>query len=463
MNTDSTAREATIAVATAAEAEAKADAAAATRPGDRVDRHERFIPVTRYDLQACLARARGWQGAQAKLWQRALHCLAAWRHQHYRERLQTLLECYLPFSPDTDTAALRSLAPEERERCRRQLVAGIEGLLERANYTRMSEDDLQRLLRERSPYGLYLDVDLSEYEEVLLYYRGSDVETREERAPWWLYLRKERFEVPIFKRLFLLVKLKTEETRLVEIMAAEGVERARAKRILRQRRAHLPPQISCDHIYLKIFKRIPQIDLEMLFPNTKIGFRPLDKLKLGVTAGGGTVAGVVGSATKLMAATNPFALAGALAALAAVLFRQVTKFFHTRNRYMMELAQNLYFHNLANNRGALTLLADRAEEEDVKEDLLLYTFLCEQPVSEGELAVLDRRIEDFLREECGVAVNFDAEDALQRLMEYGVVELTAERTLHALPPAEACRHLDRLWDRLLDAETFDAAEAAATG
>jgi hypothetical protein len=41
-----------------------------------------------------------------------------------------------------------------------------------------------------------------------------------------------------------------------------------------------------------------------------------------------------------------------------VIFRQVMSFFNTRNHYMMLLAQNLYFCSLANNRGALTLIAD---------------------------------------------------------------------------------------------------------
>jgi hypothetical protein len=81
----------------------------------------------------------------------------------------------------------------------------------------------------------------------------------------------------------------------------------------------------------------------MLFPNTRIAFRPFDKLRLFVTA-----AGVMETATKLLAATNPLTLAVAIAGLSAVIF-QVMGFFNTRNRYMMVLAQNLYFCSLANN------------------------------------------------------------------------------------------------------------------
>jgi hypothetical protein len=215
--------------------------------------------------------------------------------------------------------------------------------------------------------------------------------------------------------------------------------------------------VSSDFIYVKVFKRIPQIDIEMLFPNTKVNFRPLDKLKLMVTAGGGTVAGVAGTATKLLAATNPFTLAFGVFGLSAVIFRQAMKFFHTRNHYMMVLAQNLYFCSLANNRGALTLIADGAEEEDAKEDMLLYAFLARNPADHDALPELKEMITRFLKERCGVSVNFDVEDALKRLRADGLVTVDANGKFNAVAPQDARAHLDRLWDRLLDVDRLDRA------
>jgi hypothetical protein len=316
---------------------------------------------------------------------------------------------------------------------------------------------VQRLLIERSPYGLNLNVDLTEFDEALLYYRGTGTIVREERNPWRFYLRKERHEVPIFERLFLLLKLKPAETRIAEIMTATGADRARATRMLQKARAHFPPGVSSDFIYVKVFKRIPQIDIEMLFPNTKVNFRPFDKLKLMVTAGGGTVAGVAGTATKLLAATNPFTLAFGVFGLSAVIFRQAMKFFHTRNHYMMVLAQNLYFCSLANNRGALTLIADGAEEEDAKEDMLLYAFLARNPADHDALPELNQMITRFLKERCGVSVNFDVEDALKRLRADGLVTVDANGKFNAVAPQDARAHLDRLWDRLLDVDSLDRA------
>lgn len=128
---------------------------------------------------------------------------------------------------------------------------------------------MQRLLVEQSPYGLNLKVDLSEFDEALLYYRGTGTIVREERNPWRLYLRKDRLDVPIFERLFLLLKLKPVEIRIAEIMASTQADRARAAREVQKARAHFPPGVSSDYIYVKIFKRIPQVASRCCFPTPK--------------------------------------------------------------------------------------------------------------------------------------------------------------------------------------------------
>jgi hypothetical protein len=425
------------------------------------ERGGHFIPVSRHGLKAKLIAMVKEDGGSERAWNRAFDCLAAWRHQSYRKLLLDLAEDYLRFNPDSDAASLIELDATGETKARAELIQGIETLLVQANYEQLSENDLRRILVERSPHGLSLKVDLVDFDDLLLYYRGTAVEVQEARNPWRLYLAKDRFEVPVFQRLFLLLKLKPVEALAAEIAATKGIDHPKALEIARKRRRHLPPGVSSGKIYLKVFKRIPQADLEMLFPNTRIAFRPFDKLKLCVTAGGGTAAGVAGTATKLLAATNPFALAVALAGLSAVIFRQVMGFFNTRNRYMMMLAQNLYFCSLANNHGALTLIADSAEEEDVKEDMLLYAFLARRPSHYGALADLKAAIQRFVAERCGAAIDFDANDALRRLLADGLVSKDAAGNLSAAAPDEARAHLDRLWDRLLDADMLDRSASPA--
>jgi hypothetical protein len=122
---------------------------------------------------------------------------------------------------------------------------------------------------------------------------------------------------------------------------------------------------------------------------------------------------------------------------------------------MMVLAQNLYFCSLANNRGALTLIADGAEEEDAKEDMLLYAFLARQASKHAALPELRDMVTNFLKERCGVSVNFDVEDALKRLRADGLVTADADGSFSAIAPEDARAHLDRLWDRLLDVDSLD--------
>ena len=79
-------------------------------------------------------------------------------------------------------------------------------------------------------------------------------------------------------------------------------------------------------------------------------------------------------------------------------------FFNTRSRYMMVLAQNLYFCSLANVLRALMLIAEYAEEEDVNEDMLLYAFLAQSPSHQEALSQARAAISGFLKERCEVSV-----------------------------------------------------------
>lgn len=422
---------------------------------------ERFIPISRFALLERLEQAEECAVARDPHWPVFVQHLSAWRHLEYRDRLMRLKERYLPFSPDRDTVRVLTYTDEELVEARRDLVDEIATLLERANYHRIDKAELEHLLDQRSPYGLHLNVDLSEFDDILLFSRGSGTVAKEYRDIKKLYLVKERYEVPVFQRLFLLAKLKPEAARIEEVMAEEGLDAAKAHKAVTQRRRHIPKEASSDFIYLKLFKNIPHSDLEMLFPNTKVAFKPLDKIRLGITAGGGTAAGVFGSVTKLLAAASPIAMGLALAGLAGVIFRQVMSFFNTRNHYMMVLAQNLYFHNLANNRGVLTLLADRAEEEDIKEDLLLYGFLAGNAGPRPTADTLKARAERFVHGSCGVGVDFDVEDALDCLGRDGIVTRRPDGTLHALPPREALTVLRRHWESGLG--PVEPSEAALNG
>ncbi len=308
-----------------------------------------------------------------------------------------LKRCYREFNPDRVTVSKRKLNGDERELLRRKLHPQLIELLRQANYIELTPDDFEAVLNRTSPRGLQVSVDLEAFDELGLHYRGMATRVDEMRDWRYLYLKKRTWITPIYRRLFLFFKLRPGHAGKDE----EGRDLS-------------------DFWYLKLFRDVPQSDLEMLLPNTKVRMHVFDKVKLGVTGGGGTISGVFATATKVGAAASPTTWAIALAGLIGVIWRQITKLFATRTRYMADLAQQLYFCNLDNNFGALAHIADLAREEETKEALLAYTFLAASPDGLTQRQ-LDSAVEEFLMENFGVTVDFEVEDGICKLRRAGLL------------------------------------------
>jgi len=426
------------------------DNAAAAGIGPSATR-EKFLPITRYALLDRLTLERSWPDGDAAQARRFLRYLDHWRRHSYSADLLELEQTYEPFSPDSDLLTTRTFTPEERLVMQKRLVEQMTRLLKQANFERVDPSDVKVILTQGSAYGLDLYVDLHAFEEILIFYRGATVTTERRRSAKKLFLWHEVVETPIFKRLFILFKLKPSEARVREVMAEQRVDRKEAERIVKRLRGVLPAAVKSDLIYMKLFKNIPRSDVEMIFPNTKVRFRLFDKIKFGVTASSGLGMGVIGTAGKVaLVSTNPIALVGALIGLGGVAARQASNFINQRNRYMVVMAQNLYFHAIADNRGVMILLADRAAEEDVKEDMLLYSVLAKERTNVRDLRAIDQAIEQYLKEAFDLDVDFDVDDALRRLKADGIVTEAADGTLETLPPREAALRVDQLWDSCLD-------------
>jgi Protein of unknown function (DUF3754) len=434
-------------IAATATARNRDDILSRAAPGEE---RECFIPVTINALVDRLTEAKAWPRGDARAAHRFFRYLEYWRRQQYTADMLDLQHAYEPFSPDTDLLITRAYDEQEKQGMRQRLIEGLKGILTQANYTSVDPSDVQIVLTKDSHYGLDLYVDLSAFDECLLFYRGA-TSRQDTRRRWRKFLRREEFEVPIFQRLFILFKLKPFEERVQEVMRTEKLNRREAEKLVKKMRAVLPDSVNEDFIYMKLFKNIPRNDIEMCFPNTQVRFRLFDKIKLGVTAGGGIGMGAVGAAGKLaLVASNPVAAAGAVAGLGAVAFRQFMSFNNQKQRYMVTMAQNLYFHSMADNRGVMIKLADRAAEEDVKEEILLYTVISKEKATRQDLKAIDSAIEHYLKTTFDVTVDFDLDDALQRLLADGIVTETADGVLETLPPAEAAEHLDAKWDVFLD-------------
>lgn len=127
-------------------------------------------------------------------------------------------------------------------------------------------------------------------------------------------------------------------------------------------------------IMLKCFKEIPAKSLEMLLPSGRTGMTVKDKLLLaGSTAAG--VFTIVGEVTLFLAYSKlyfmnlvlPTVLTSLLTGT-AVLFNYTSK----SKKYLEDLHRISYFKTVANNRGFLALMVDRAQDETFKEALIVY-------------------------------------------------------------------------------------------
>lgn len=129
-----------------------------------------------------------------------------------------------------------------------------------------------------------------------------------------------------------------------------------------------------DKLSLKMFKEVPAGALEHLLPDGKIRMTKFDQGLIATTVG-------IGALTLLVKAVSVLAdvqlkwtlIIASVTGLAA--FRFYNSYKNRRVKYLMQLSRTLFYQNVANNRGLLVLLVDRAQDESFKEALIMYTFL----------------------------------------------------------------------------------------
>lgn len=447
----------------------KTNAEAVVEPDIFTATREKFLPVTKAALFDRLTNPGQWRAGAHLEAQRLFRYLDYWRQQQYSIRMLALNESYEPFSPDTDLLVTRHYDHGERVQLQQRVIAGAEQLLKQANYTRIDPSKVNLIVTRDSAYGLDLSVDFGAFEEILLYYRGVSNRTKTRRN-FMKFGRKEEFEVPIFRRLCVIFKLRSFEERIALLMKQNNWARPEAEAHVKRLRAHLPPDVKEGNVYMKLFRNIPRTDIEMAFPNTQVKFRLMDKVRLGATAGGGLGFGIFTSAGKIaLLASNPVGAAGAALGIGGVAFRQAMSFVNQKQKYMVVMAQNLYFLSMADNGSVISELATRAAEEDIKEEWLLYAILAKTEASRADLPAIDEAIENWLLRQFDVPIDFDVHDALDRLIADGLVSEAADGSFRTLPPEAAASHIDGKWDVLLDGLPLpgamlgeEAADAAGT-
>lgn len=377
----------------------------------------RFIPFRRADLRHMLRTADLLDDAAQARFDGAVDAIEDVYAQEFHRLRQGLKDAYAPLDPDADT---RTVTAARDSADLRQL---LETLLQRANYEQLTERDLKRAFRHASLFQLRLRVDLAEFEEVVLYCRGAS--ERSETLPRLFGLFKRPVRFTNYDRVVLYLRFRTE---------AE----------------------SPGPVMVKLFQNVPDADLEMLFPNTEVGMRWLDRLLIGVPA---LVSGAVVVTTKLGAPllllgtmlgfwlglhSEPveldrrglLVLAAGFGALAAYLWKQWSSYRNRKARFRQALTRNLYFKLLDNNAGVLLRILDDAEESECKEAMLALYFLLAAGGS-ASAQEIDQRIEQWFAEHWSARLDFEIDDALGKLAALGLAREEADRWRLLDPPVSS--------------------------
>ena len=405
-------------------------------------RSDRFIPFTKSDvIEMCIQDAQLTE-AQVKELRDFCQILEALFHFEFYARLEKLKTCYRPFNPDADTRHVFSYSEAEKSKLQKQLVSEMTAVLDAANFEKVTAEDLKQALGEESLFQIRLEVDFGDFEDVIFFRRGETV--KEETLVKFFGLRKKKFRFTNYERVAIYIKFK-------EKSYFDGQNR---------KNLYFEP----GSTIIKLFHNVPKADLEMLFPNSKVRMKTIDKIIIGVPA---AVSGIIVLVTKLGASLllvgsvisfwlglkdqevqikqqHLIALGAGLGALGGFLFKQINKYKNRKIKFMKALSDNLYFKNLDNNAGVFYHLIDAAEEEEFKEAVLAYYFLltAKDPLTKNEL---DQRIEKWLAERWDCHIDFEIGDAIHKLQRLKLIETDADH-LRGVPLSAGKHQLDSIWD-----------------
>ena len=415
---------------------------------------EHFIPLRPAELVQKLADDPAVTIFEREQFRQLCQLIEATIHHEYRTRLEALKAAYAPFDPDADprnaTIGGRSrnategvaYSAEGAACSARKLFEQFDALLMRANYRRLSREELERAVREPNHTGLHLHLNLGIFERLEIYVRGDCMATKTSRS--WRSLWRERSEpMPIHRRLALIFRLK-QVTPATDLLNTQSV-------------------------VLKLFKDIPRQDVETLLPGAciRIGWIEQGKIVLPTLSGVGLTLFKLVKGAAAVAFVSLYGLIAFLALVSGAVgygLRSFHGYLRTREKHQLSLTRHLYFQNLDNNAGVIYHLLAEAEEQEFREIVLAYWLLWRGGQAGATSTQLDAAAESWLRERCGLAVDFEISDALAKLKRLGLAHSTQVRSAsegrmqrwRATNIEDALAALDRAWDECFDYQRIAA-------
>ncbi len=350
--------------------------------------------------------------------------LAAVLHHDGRAAQTELSHHYASLDPDNETLreqdqplgdTVNPAAAAATESIRSSLLA--------ANFTPLSQEEIEAAVGVASHWGVPLHVDFELFRQLAVYTRGDVIGVRTMR-PWNRPWRNEAVEVPIYQRVVVLFQLNAD--------------------------CRTEDELDANRLHLRLFKNIPKLDVDMLLPGTRVRISWLDRTRIVVPSLGGigmTIWKIVRTAL-LVAALSVYTatiLVGLVLAAVGYIVRSVLNYFQTRNRYMLNLTRSLYYQKLDSNAGVLYRLLEEAHQQRQCEVLVAhYAMLTsDQPISRRRLK---RRAERMLREILAQEIEFDIDETLQRMLRLDLCSETPAGKFQAATVEQAITSLNAWWD-----------------
>jgi hypothetical protein len=394
---------------------------------------EHYIPLRQSDLLELLCRDLGTDRKAVDSFKELNKLLSATFHFEYYQLLQQMKDEYAPFNPDAVTKPIHDFSAADKTKELDKIYDRFVFLMGRANFHRLTMDEFKEITKGVSDWGLDMDVDFNIFEKIEVFCRGDAIGTRYLRR-WYRFWKREEVRVPIYKRLVLFVKMRPS--------------------------SRLPAEVDTSTLFLKIFKDIPKLDLEMLLPGASLRMPGFHRAKMSASfIGGGAwiVYSLLGRLGDFMQSFSFGMLSGlVMGPLAAVFgygYKQWYGYQTLRTAFSLRLTQSLYYQTLGTNESVLFHLLDEAEEQECREALLGYYYLWRYAGTNGWTAKdLDDYVEMDLERLADLKVDFEIEDAIEKLERLKLVTKNGERFV-ATPIAQALESLDYAWDNFFKHNT----------
>lgn len=394
---------------------------------DRAEsRREKFVPLHTTDLVQFLADHPALKKPHQAAFRQLASLILSMLHQLYRQKHERLTYIYAPLDPDRDTLLMSVPVESHRNRLCDELFQRLEDVLIRANYQRLTPEAIDRALRAASQWGVRMRVNFDLFQRLDVYVRGDVIGRRRQRS-WRKYYRFETLSVPIYQRLVIVFRTQ----------AASDYEK----------------RFDCNRVYLRMFKNIPQQDVDMMLPSSGIRMSLWDHSRIVLPS----IYAACVTAWRVLRNVLLLTLVGLFKTLAiiflivfAILYGLKSMFtysLNTRRRYMLNMTQNLYYQNLDNNAGVLQRILEEGEQQEACEAILAYFAAAVLHGDQSELTLeeIDRTCESIVHEATGIHVDFDIEDAANDLLQLGIFSMRGSNW-SAMPLEAAVEQLDRTWD-----------------